>query len=76
MTGSPAKTVWIKCSLVMVVVPSKLHSLSLYHYALHYKSAGFLNENVIYDETSTQPTQGWVSTTGETIMQSSQVVIL
>ena len=41
MTGSPAKTVWIKRSLVMVVAPPKLHSLSFYHYALHYKLAGF-----------------------------------
>jgi hypothetical protein len=56
MTGSPAKTVWIKCSLVVVVAPPKLHSLSFYHYALHYKSAGFLNGNAITDETSTLPT--------------------
>jgi hypothetical protein len=70
MTGLPAKTVWIKCSLAMVVAPSELHSLSLYHYALHYKSAGFKlwsNENAIlepprnlqqkYCEISTPPTR-------------------
>jgi hypothetical protein len=76
MTGSPAKTVWIKCSLAMVVAPSELHSLSFYHYALHYKSAGFLNENAISDEISTQPTLGWVSNLEVFFRLSSSVAVV